>query len=121
MKEKVIAVLIMVILIGFVTANTVILRKQIDGIIKEVNTLIIDAPDATECAGELYDKFMHKEGYISLSVNHEDLTAIEEGFVEMIGYLKINNTEEAAVTKDRLTHSLEHLRRLSGFNIDAII
>ena len=41
--------------------------------------------------------------------------------MEMIGYLSVNDTDNARVTKNRLISYLEHLRRLSGFNIDAVI
>jgi hypothetical protein len=39
----------------------------------------------------------------------------------MIGYLEIGDSDNARVVKNRLTHSIEHLRRLSTFTIDAII
>ena len=69
----------------------------------------------------LYDEFKKKETFISLTVNHEDLTRIEESFSEIIGYLSVGNADDAMVIKNRLLDSLEHLRRLSGFNIDSII
>ena len=50
-----------------------------------------------------------------------NMTSIEDCFVEMIGYISVNDIDNATVVKYRLKRSLEHLRRLSGFNIDAII
>ena len=97
---------------------------QINEITKNVNALNIIGENYETLVNEAevaYDGFKKKESYISLTVNHNDLTNIEELFSEMIGYIKIDDRDEATVTKNRLLDSLEHLRRLSGFNIDAII
>ena len=77
--------------------------------------------DTYYAGGEPYRTTYEKELFISLTVNHEDLTNIEEGFAEMIGCLSVGDTAGAQITKSRLIDSLEHLGRLSGFNFDAII
>lgn len=121
MKDKIIAIILFVLVVGFVVLNTVILNEQIDTIYQGVSALDVEDKDATDKAEALFSDFCKKEKYISITVSHDDLTNIEDCFVEMIGHLSINNTEDAKVTKDRLTSFLEHLRRLSGFTIDAII
>lgn len=121
MKDKIIAVILFVIVVGFVVVNTLILNDQIDKIYDSLSMLDIDNSTATDKARELYEDFCKKEQYISITVSHDDLTNIEDCFVELIGHLSVGNTADAKVTKDRLTSSLEHLRRLSGFTIDAII
>ncbi len=121
MKQKVLSVVMLVIAIAFVTVNTIVIDKQIKDIGDEVEAIDIKSNGALENARMIFEDFMNKEIYISLSVNHEDLTDIESCFVEMIGYLEVGDTENAIVTKERLRHSLEHLRRLSTFTIDAII
>ena len=124
MKEKIIAFCLLILVIGFVIGNTIALGKQIDGLCNEAEALKIIAENIRQSevdAEKLYENFKRKEMFISLTVNHEDLTNIENTFSEMIGYLSVGDESGAKVMKNRLVDSLEHLRRLSGFNIDAII
>ena len=121
MKEKILAAVLFVLIILFVTVNTVILNKQITEVIDSVNRLDLRIENSAEEANILYRDFMKKEGYLSITVSHNDMTSIEDCFVEMIGYISVNDIDNATVVKYRLKRSLEHLRRLSGFNIDAII
>lgn len=121
MKEKILSVILLIIVIAFVTVNTVIIGKQIDEVIESVDSLRLDDNSAAIKSKESYDDFMKKEKYLSLTVSHDDMTSIESCFVEMIGYLSVGDIQNAEVVKYRLKSSLEHLRRLSGFNLDAII
>ena len=121
MKEKIFAVVLFVLIIIFVTFNTLVLNKQITEVIDSVDKLDPRAENSAEEANILYRDFMKKVAYFSITVSHNDITSIEECFVEMIGYVSVNDIDNATVVKYRLKHSLEHLRRLSGFNIDAII
>lgn len=121
MKEKIFAVVILIAVVTFVIANTLIIESQIGDIEKAVSSLNTESKNAVETARKIQEDFMHKERFISLTVSHDDLTNIEDCFVELVGYLSIGDADNAKVTKDRLTHSLEHLRRLSTFTIDAII
>ena len=101
--------------------NGLALKSKINSTIEEVTSFNIAENATKEEAEWIFDKFLKREHYISLSVSHEDLTMIEDCFCEMIGYLKVGDKDNAEVTKGRLINSLEHLRRLSGFNIDTII
>lgn len=121
MKQKILAGVLLIVVISAVTANTFILLKQIDSCIEAVENIILEDSEAQNQAEMIFDDFLNKEKYISLTVSHEDLTSIEDCFAEMIGYLSVGDTENAQVTKSRLIHSLKHLRRLSGFNLDSII
>ena len=121
MKEKVAAWILLAVIFGFVGVNTYILNTSIEKIIYAVNEVSVDEPEAHQKITDIYNGFKDKEKYISLTVNHEDLTNIEECFSEMIGYLSVGDTEGAEVIKYRLVDSLEHLRRLSGINIEAVI
>lgn len=124
MKAKIFAVILMVIILVSVSVNTFVIDKQISNLAKEVEAIEINEGD-TESA---YDKsikvlegYKKNETYISLSVNHDDLTNIEDTFSEMLGNLSIGDAGGAEVAKNRLLCALMHLRRLSGINIDAII
>lgn len=124
MKDKVIAAVIMAVTVLSVFINTFVLERQISAVIDEVDAIEIrdeGAKGLEDAARDAYDLFKKKEAYISLTVNHDDLTNIEESFAELIGYLSVDDADGARVVKNRLFDSLEHLRRLSGFNIDAII
>ena len=121
MKVKIFAVVTLIVTVVAVSINTAVLEKQISEVTEAVTALNVNDENAQETATVIYDDFRKKETYISLTVNHDDLTNIEEGFAELIGYLEIGDTDGAYVTKNRLLDSIDHLRRLSGFNIDAII
>ena len=123
MKEKIFAVVNILLIIGAVTINTVKLHRDIDLIYEEVSILDIGKEDAStmNTAKAVYEKFKRYETFMGLTVNHEDLSNIEESFAELLGYITVGDTEGATVTKNRLLDELSHLRRLSGLNIDAII
>ena len=124
MKEKIIAVCLFAVVISFVIINTIILDIQIEKMCDAVEAINISEnslEDAEYALREIFEVYKRREVFISLTVNHEDLTNIEESFDEIIGYLSVGDADGARVTKNRLIGSLRHLRRLSGFNIDAII
>ena len=108
-------------MIAVVVLNGLALKSKIEATIEEIASINIQESGTKVEAERIFDKFLEREHYISLTVSHEDLTIIEDCFCEMIGYLKVGDVDNAEVTKGRLLGSLEHLRRLSGFNIDSII
>lgn len=120
MREKVIAVTLLIIIPIAVALNTLLLTKQIDETIDAVTAIEIDKGEAKNEAERIFDDFSRKESFLSLTVSHDDLTNVEDCFTEMIGYLSVGDANNAEVMRNRLIHSLEHLRRLSGLNIDAI-
>ena len=124
MKEKIVAFCLFFLVIGFVIANTIVLDRQIGNLCvatKELEIKEENVEQSKKDALKLYEDFRKRETFISLTVNHEDLTNIEESFSEIIGYLSVGNVSDAKVTQNRLFDSFEHLRRLSGLNIDSII
>lgn len=124
MKEKIFAITTLIVTITAVITNTIILNSQINKINNAVSSIKIDdnnSETALTKAKEIFEEYKKKETYISITVNHDDLTNINDSFVELIGYLSVKKNDEAVVTKNRLESYLEHLGRLSGFNIDAII
>ncbi len=124
MKEKILAGVVLGVTLAFVIANTFILAGQTSEMISAVSAIDLEESDALLCKSEferVYESFKRKEKYISITVNHEDLTNIEQSFAEIIGNLSVEDTDGATVIKYRLLDSLEHLRRLSGANLDSII
>ena len=114
MKSVRIAAVVLMLTILLVVANSFVVRELIDGVIEDVESA---APQEYE---EIFANFKRIEKYISLSVDHEDMMDIDLAFAELIGMVKVGDSEGAEVTKSRLRYSLEHLRRLSGMNIDSI-
>ncbi len=121
MKDKVIAVVILILILGAIVANAIYLDRSIANILENVEELALDKENSLEQAEGIYQGFKDRETYISITVNHEDLTSIEEAFSELIGHLRVGDIDGASVKKHRLIDSLEHLRRSCGVNIDAII
>ena len=120
MKAKIAAILMLVITVGFVTANTFVLKSMITEIKLEVDELDTESSNLTS-AEAVYEKFTRYETYVSLTVSHEDLTNIETSFSELMGYLSVGDLDGATIVKRRLSDALGHLIRLSGINIDAVI
>ena len=121
MKQKILAIVIFVCILGFTIINTIILQDMTDKFIENAKMLSITDDNAKTKATALHKEFQTNERYIGLTVSHEDLTNIEDCFAELNGYLSIGDTEGAMVVKYRLISFLGHLRRLVGFNIDTII
>lgn len=121
MKEKILSIVLLITVIAFVTVNTIILERQIDKVTQNVGSLDIYGDNVKEDAEKIHNDFMNKEKYMSITVSHNDLTSIEDCFVEMRGYISVGDLKNAEVAKSRLVSYLEHLGRLSGFNIEAII
>ncbi len=121
MKEKIAAVILLFVIIISVWVNTVMLDQCIGELMDEIDKISIKENDAFQKFNNLYEEFKSRETYFGFTVSHDDLTSIEECFVEAVSYLENGNTDEAEIAKNRLWYYLEHLRRLSGFNIDSII
>lgn len=121
MKEKIIAIFVFIITVSFVIINTLLLQKTVDNMSELANEIVTDGDDAEKTVLALDKLFREKVGYIGLTVSHDDITNIEDCIAELQGYIKVGDNEGAEVTKSRLIRFLGHLRRLVGFNIDAII
>lgn len=121
MKAGIFALITVIAVVGLVTINSICLYRVIGDITENALALDISSESALDDACGLKQKFERAERFISLTVNHEDLTNIEECYSELIGYLSVGMQDEAEVTKSRLIDALTHLKRLSGVNIDSII
>lgn len=124
MKAKVFAFSVFFAVLMLVSLNTYFIRQSIDEIILDIEAINLDGEiDEAVRAGasELYDDFKGRESYISLTVSHSDLMSINDSLSEFVGYISVGDKDGAKVTKSRLINALEHLKRLSGFNIDSII
>lgn len=121
MRTKIFAITTITAVIMFVSINTSLLETEISELINKVDELDTDAKNALSHAENTYKIFKKNENFISITVSHDDLTNIEDGFAELVGYLRVGDADGAEVVKSRLINSLEHLKRLSGINFDSII
>ena len=122
MKIAIFATIVLLLSFGLVIANSILLRVYIDEILNEVREIEIDDVGTALMKFEsAFKKFERREKFVSLTVSHSDLTSIEDAFCDIIGAGNAENKGEMIKTKTRLINSLEHLRRLSGINIDSIL
>ena len=121
MKVKIFAIITFSVTILAIIFNTIYLGNITQDFVSDIEELDISSESAALDAQSIRADFMKSLPFISLTVSHDDLTNIEDGFAELVGYLKVKDTEAAEVTKNRLKCYFEHLKRLSGFNIDSVI
>ena len=105
MKIKIFAIALAFGIIIAVIINTIMLTGTIDDYSDRIENMEIsnERPESTlALAKSIYSDFKRSETFMSLTVNHNDLTAIEELFAEMIGYLMNDDCDGAKVAKNRL-------------------
>ena len=121
MKVKILSVVLLFFLLGAVIANTFFLTRKIEQIISDIQSAPTEnTNDSIGRITEIFDNYQKAEGFLSLTVSHNDLSDINGYFTELMAYLSLGNAEEASVAKSRLIDALLHLKRLSGWNIQAI-
>lgn len=122
MKAAKIATLCLIILALSIFANSLYIEKTTKRLSQMVKQA--DISDMEKCNEEyerIFKEFKKAERFISLTVSHDDLTNIEEGFADIIGASRAGISANVMIVKSRLEDSLEHLGRLSGINLDSII
>lgn len=121
MKVKILSVVLLFFLLGAVIANTFFLTRKIEQIISDIQSASTEnTNDSMGRITEIFDNYQKAEGFLSLTVSHNDLSDINGCFTELMAYISLGNAEEASVAKSRLIDALLHLKRLSGWNIQAI-
>lgn len=121
MKAVRFAVILLLCSLTFVVVNSLTLSAILDDVIEKTENTRDDDPNLQEKYEEIYSDLESKMTYVSLTVNHEDLTSITDGFAELIGTLEAGDRDSFIAVKSRLISSLKHIRRLAGINIDSIL
>lgn len=125
MKTVIIAYTIVFIVIALVVLNSLFISYNIKEVIRLLNSESTMQKDDTEkllsVYNEIYDDYRRRQKFLSITVNHEDLTTIETEFEEILGSALADDKENIIIAKSRLIGALEHIRRLSGINIDSIL
>ena len=121
MKAVKLAFALLIICLAAVITNSLVLRSIITDLTERVESAEEENADvALREFEEIYRYYQKKLTYISLTVNHQDLTSIDESFTEIIGAAKAKDMDTLLTVKSRLIGALTHLKRLSGINIDSI-
>ena len=121
MKAVKIAIVVFLLLTLAVTANSLYIRHLTKEFCNELDRISVYDEPSTEALKSVANKFKRAERFISVTVSHDDLTNIEEGFADLIGAAEAGMTGDVERIKNRLIDSIEHLGRLSGLNLDSII
>ena len=120
MRSVIWAFIIVFLLITLVLLNSIIISYNI----KEVISRLEGTPNEISAADkylDIRDDFIKIRKYISLTVNHEDISEIDSEFAELSGILTVGDAEELVIAKSRLINALLHLKRLSGINLESIL
>ena len=121
MKSVRFAYSVFLILVIAVLLNSLAIGRMIDLISEELSAAEeTDMTIAKEEYAVIYDKYKKYELYISLTVNHDDLSNIEDSFSEIVGSAKAEDEAGVLTAKNRLTEQLSHVKRLAGVNVDSI-
>lgn len=120
MKAFIISCVTVVTVIFAVFTNSLYITKRTDGFIEKLEALPADTSHSEEY-GKIYDEFMGITWYLTLTVNHTDISEIELCFAELLGAISAGDTESVIITKSRLLQSFLHFRRLSEININSIL
>lgn len=121
MKSKIFAGVTVISIVFLVIFSTLYIEREIDDMILAVSAIEVNDERAASDIKRIREKYEGTSRYISIFVTHDDLTNIEDLLAELEGCLSVKDTKEAYVVKMRLINSLEHLRRLSGINLESII
>ena len=121
MKAVKIATVVFLLLTLAVTANSLYIRHLTKEFCNELDRISVYDENTSGELKAVAKKFKHAERFISITVSHDDLTNIEEGFADLIGAAEAGMTGDVERIKNRLVDSIEHLGRLSGLNSDSII
>ncbi len=122
MKAVRIATAVLIFLLAAVVLNSIYIDKTTEKFanrIMEIDTK--NLKEAKEEFKKVHKEFKKAEKFISITVSHDDLTNIEEGFADIIGASEAEMHVDVITIKSRLEDALRHLGRLSSINFDSII
>ncbi|MCQ2413992.1 MAG: DUF421 domain-containing protein [Clostridia bacterium] len=117
-KAVLIAGIALFLITGAVIGNDIFIRNAVRETERKVEA--VSAGITAEEARQLYGEFLDLERTIALSVNHEDLTHVEESFADFVGCAEAQDTAALLQAKSRLSDALMHLGRLSGLKFDTL-
>ena len=113
---------VLILLLAAVILNSVYISKITENFADKIqDTNTEDLKVAAERLKGVREEFKKAEKFISITVSHDDLTNIEEGFADIIGAAEAGMRVDVITIKSRLEDALRHLGRLSSINFDSVI
>jgi len=113
---------VLILLLAAVILNSVYISKITENFADKIqDTNTEDLKVAAENLKGVREEFKKAEKFISITVSHDDLTNIEEGFADIIGAAEAGMRVDVITIKSRLEDALRHLGRLSSINFDSVI
>ena len=121
MKSVIFAYIIFPLLLTLSLINSFALGN----IIENIDAALSETDDSNPALAEeeyvrIYEEYKDVELYVSLSINHDDLSNLENAFAEIIGAARAGDKESIIIIKSRMNDYLRHIKRLIGINIDSI-
>ena len=121
MKSVIFAYIICPLLLTLSLINSFALGN----IIENIDAALSETDDSNPALAEeeyvrIYEEYKDVELYVSLSINHDDLSNLENAFAEIIGAARAGDKESVIIIKSRMNDYLRHIKRLIGINIDSI-
>lgn len=121
MKSVIFAYIIFPLLLTLSLINSFALGN----IIENIDAALSETDDSNPALAEeeyvrIYEEYKDVELYVSLSINHDDLSNLENAFAEIIGAARAGDKESVIIIKSRMNDYLRHIKRLIGINIDSI-
>ena len=116
MKAIICSLLSLLLLFLAVTGAALTIEHKMDALIDEIT----DA-DGKENATALYESYKGDRWLLSVCVADGLIFDLENAFGEWCDSLNAGLPEEAEIAKSRLIRNLSHIKRLSGFNLKAIL
>ena len=121
MKSVIFAYIIFPLLLTLSLINSFALGN----IIENIDAALCETDDSNPALAEeeyvrIYEEYKDVELYVSLSINHDDLSNLENAFAEIIGAARAGDKESVIIIKSRMNDYLRHIKRLIGINIDSI-
>ena len=121
MKAKLLAALLLLFVTVFVLINAAVLTGKLSAYATEVAAVPAGEADTLARAEDIYRRFRTEEGYISLTVSHDDLSEVRSAFAEWVGAATAGDEVQFTIAKSRLRDALEQLGRLSGIHAESIL
>ncbi len=116
MKAILLSIGVIFLLFAIVITNAIYINLLLGSLEKGLEA----ANDAQDYKG-IYDTFNRHERLLSLTLDDERLLGIEIGLLDCVGYTQTGRLEDLSIEKSRLLSTLGQTKRLSGFDINAII
>lgn len=118
--SSILLITVIAVSIGGAIYTSVTLNKLCEQINEEFEECGESCEDISYVACDLKSEFERVEPGLSLFINDDELSEMRGYYTDIRSAAVADSYEGALTAKSRLVSMIEHLRRLSSFNIDSI-